>query len=57
MTYKTNFSDGTREYLGTATELAAMTASDKSGIAPGSSFYVYDTKVAYIFADGDWRAM
>jgi hypothetical protein len=43
------------EYIGTAAELAAMTAAEKAGITPGSTFWAYDTKAAYIFADGDWR--
>jgi hypothetical protein len=44
----------TKDYIGTAAEMAAMV---KKGVVPGSTFWVYDTKAGYVFADGDWRAI
>lgn len=44
-----------KEYIGTAAELAAMTAADKLKVVAGSTFRVWDLKLDYDFANGDWR--
>lgn len=45
-----------RSYIGTQAEFDAITSDDKSKkYNPGDTFYCYDTKAAYIFANGDWR--
>jgi len=40
---------------GTAAEFAAMTTAQKAILSKGSTFWVWDTKVGYVFAAGDWR--
>lgn len=46
-----------REFTGTAAELAAMTAAEKLTMNVGDTFWAYDAKLAYIFANGDWRVV
>lgn len=45
------------EFIGTAAELAALTAGEKALIKDGSTFWAYDTKAKYIFAAGEFRAV
>jgi hypothetical protein len=44
----------TKDYIGTYADMATI---DKTEVVPGSTYWAYDTKAAYIFAAGDWRAM
>lgn len=44
-----------QSYIGTALEFAAITNKDVFHV--GDTFYCYDTKESYIFANGDWRAV
>lgn len=52
MVYQTNFSENTKDYLGTAAERAALGAS---GLTAFSTWWETDTKKGYVWDGTAWQ--
>lgn len=52
MVSRTNLQDGTKEFLGTAEEMAAL---DTTGLAAFSTFWQTDTKTGHVWDGTTWH--
>ena len=54
---KNNAVDLPTKFVGLSTDTKPITLANGNPIPSGSTFWAYDTKTAYIYADGDWRVV